>query len=124
MAFVVGTVLGSQIFTGAGQAGLGGRPLMAMTGLYLCVTLFMYFGGSTFAGTSMWAAALAPVSFFKMCSLGDVDGLASAAGPYPGLRRHQGRPHRHDCPHLLCVLLRVGRVLQAVHPEPGRGTSV
>ena len=45
MAIVMGSVFGAQFFTYSCHAGLGERPLILATALYLFGGLFIYFGG-------------------------------------------------------------------------------
>merc|ERR1719235_253750 len=87
LAVVVGCVVGAVIFSYSCATAYGMAILPIVTFLYLWVTMFIAFGGSSFALIGLFMAALSPFTIVKNCPAdGAVNEGAAATGLWGGIR--------------------------------------
>merc|ERR1719420_798483 len=86
LAVVVGCVVGAVIFSYSCATAYGMTVLPIVTFLYLWISMFVAFGGSSFALIGLLMAALSPFSMVKKCPTGEVDDGAGALGLWIGIR--------------------------------------
>merc|ERR1719428_420727 len=86
LAVVVGSVVGAVLFSYSCMGGFGNAVLPTVTFIYLFITMFIAFGGSSFAVIGLLMAALSPFSMMKPCPSGVADDTAGAVGLWVGIR--------------------------------------
>merc|ERR1719262_1705696 len=86
LAVVVGCVVGAVIFSYSCATAYGMTVLPIVTFMYLWISMFVAFGGSSFALIGLLMAALAPFTVVKNCPTGGADDAAGAVGLWVGIR--------------------------------------
>jgi len=86
LAVVVGAVVGAVLFSYSCMTGTGNAVLIVVTAIYMFITMFVSYGGSSFALIGIFMAALSPFAMMKNCPGEEVDDDAAAAGLWVGIR--------------------------------------
>merc|ERR1719159_1014661 len=86
LAVVVGSVVGAGIFSYSCETAYGPIVLPIVCAIFLVVTMFIGFGGSSFALIGILMAGLSPFSMLKPCPSGGADDAAAAVGLWIGIR--------------------------------------
>merc|ERR1719335_971751 len=86
LAVVVGCVVGAIIYGYSCMIYEGPQLLIVMSALYWVLTIFIGYGGSSFALIGLFMAALAPFMLVKNCPDGSVSQTAGAVGLWSAIR--------------------------------------